>query len=203
MSKQLVIIGAGGHGRVVADIAMLNGYDDIVFLDDVPHSSVIGPVKDYHKYSSAAFIVAIGNNGIRKYIQEQLVASHLALISLIHPHSVIASNVRIGYGSVVMAGAVINPGSVIGNGVIINTCSSVDHDCVIADYAHISVGSHIAGNVSVGKETMIGAGATVINNISICDHCLIGAGAVVVKDLSFPDTYVGVPAKRHPQHMKR
>lgn len=197
MRNRLVIIGAGGHGRVVANIAMLNGYDDIVFLDDSPSVSVAGPVKDFNKYLSADFVVAIGNNKIRKDIQQQLELEHANFVSLIHPRAVVSSDIKIGSGSVVMAGAVINPGAIIGNGVIINTCSSVDHDCMIADFVHISVGTHIAGNVSIGAETMVGAGATVINNVSVCENCLIGAGAVVVKDISCPDTYVGVPAKRH------
>lgn len=196
MSSQLVIIGAGGHGRVIADIAILNGYDDIVFLDDSPSVSTAGPVKEFSKHLSADFIVAIGSNSIRKNIQKQLENAHAKVVSLIHPQAVVASDVIIGNGSVVMAGSVINPGVIIGNGVIINTCSSVDHDCIIADYVHISVGSHIAGSVSIGDETVVGAGATVINNISICKNCLIGAGAVVVKDIPFPDTYVGIPAKR-------
>ena len=95
-----------------------------------------------------------------------------------------------------MAGAVINPGVRIGKGCIINTCSSMDHDCVVGDYVHIAVGSHLCGTVSVGDGTWIGAGATVSNNVSICSDCMIGAGAVVIKDIKESGTYVGVPAKR-------
>ena len=95
-----------------------------------------------------------------------------------------------------MAGAVINPGAQIGIGCIINTSSSVDHDCVVEDYVHISVGAHLSGTVRVGKGTWIGAGAIVSNNINICGGCMIGAGAVVIKDIAEPGTYVGVPAKK-------
>ena len=95
-----------------------------------------------------------------------------------------------------MAGAVINPGTRLGKGCIINTCSSVDHDCVVSDYAHIAVGAHLCGTVAIGEGTWIGAGATVVNNVSICSDCMIGAGTVVIKNIEISGTYIGVPAKR-------
>ena len=200
--NRLIIIGAGGHGRVVADIARLNGYNDIRFLDDSDISvsggyHVVGKVDEYVKYTdNSDFIVAIGNNKVRRNILETVQKNGANIVTLIHPAAVIAENVNIGKGSVVMSGAVVNCGTVIGVGVIINTCSSVDHDCIVEDYVHISVGSHLAGTVKIGECTMIGAGATVINNISICENCVIGAGAVVVKNIKEKGTYVGVPAKK-------
>ncbi len=95
-----------------------------------------------------------------------------------------------------MAGAVINHGTSIEYGCIINTGATVDHDNIITDYVHVSVGSHLAGTVSVGTGTWIGAGAIVSNNISVWENCMVGAGAVVVDNLIEPDTYVGVPARR-------
>ena len=115
---------------------------------------------------------------------------------LIHPNAIIAEDVKIGAGTIVMAGAVVNPGAIIGKGAIINTCSSVDHDCTIFDYVHISVGSHLSGTVNVGEGTWIGAGATVSNNVNICGKCMVGAGAVVIKDINEEGTYVGVPARK-------
>ena len=196
--KQLVIIGAGGHGRVAQDIAN-NTYSKIVFLDDsdVRHESIelVGKTKDYVRYiSDSDFFVAIGNNAVRKKIFCMLKDAGANIVSLIHSDAVVSNSVNIGAGSVVMAGAVINANANIGEGCIINTCSSVDHDCIIGDFCHISVGSHLAGTVKVGSRTFIGAGATVINNIDICDDCMIGAGAVVVKDIEKRGTYVGVPA---------
>jgi acetyltransferase-like isoleucine patch superfamily enzyme len=94
-----------------------------------------------------------------------------------------------------MAGVVINSGSVIGEGCIVNTCGSVDHDCKVDDYVHVSVDAHFCGTVTVGESTWIGAGATISNNITICGSCTIGAGAVVVKDIEEEGTYVGVPAR--------
>ena len=200
--RDLMIIGAGGHGRVIADIALaLNKYSNICFLDDGAHNdssvNVVGKVSDYKLYiDNCDFVVAIGNNSVRKRIQSELLSNGAVVATLIHPAAVIGSGVSVGRGTVVMAGAVINANTKIGEGVIINTSSSVDHDCVINDYCHISVGSHLAGTVHVGNKTMIGAGATVINNITICEECLIGAGAVVVRDIAIKGTYVGVPTRR-------
>lgn len=200
--NKLIIIGAGGHGKVIADIAEKNGYIDIVFLDDNPNirtcgtHKVIGPSKTAIQYKDADFIIAIGNAKIRKKIQTQLLGNKLHIVSLIHPNAIISDSATIGTGSVVMAGAVINPDVNIGQGCIINTCSSIDHDCTISDYVHISVGSRLCGTVSIGEETCIGAGATVINNVSICSDCMIGAGAVVVKNIDSAGTHIGIPTRK-------
>ena len=200
--NNLVIVGASGHGKVIADIAEKVGYTDIVFLDDNPkvescgNYKVVGGCKSAQSYKNADFIVAIGNSKIRRKIQSELIEMGLNIVSLVHPSAVIASNVKIGVGTVVMAGAVINPCSVIGQGAIINTCASVDHDCRIGDYVHVSVGAHVAGMVIIGDNTWVGAGATVSNNIEITNECMIGAGAVVIADITEHGTYVGVPAKK-------
>ena len=195
---KLTIIGASGHGKVVADVAVHCGYDQIEFLDDDEALKQCGrwPVVD--RCVAAAKIehdifVAIGNSDIRKRLIEQYPDKHF--VTLIHPEAVIADGVQFGQGTVVMAGVVINPDTTIGDGCIINTSSSVDHDCVIGGYSHVSVGAHLSGTVHVGESTWIGAGATVSNNINICSNCIIGAGAVVIKDISEPGTYVGVPAR--------
>ena len=200
--KELVIVGASGHGKVVADIANNLGYTNIVFLDDNEKVKVcgdyfvIGSSKEASKYNSANFFVAIGNSKIREKIQLEIKSKGLNVISLIHPSAVIAPNVKIGVGTVVMAGAVINPHVKIGEGCIINTCASVDHDSVVGDFSHVSVGAHVAGTVNIGARTWIGAGATVSNNIDIVSDCMVGAGAVVVRDLLEKDTYIGIPAKK-------
>ena len=197
--KKLAIIGASGHGKVVADIARRNGYKEIVFLDDNDSIHECGGYPVIGKSTEAGtidadVIIGIGNAGVRKQIQESLPDEKL--VTLIHPDAVVAEDVVIGKGTVVMAGAVINPGVRIGKGCIINTCSSVDHDCEVGDYVHIAVGSHLCGTVSVGSGTWIGAGATVSNNTSICTDCMIGAGAVIVNDIRESGTYVGVPARK-------
>lgn len=202
MSKRLVIIGASGHGKVIADIAVKNGYKEIVFLDDdkavktCGEYSVVGASDDVMRYFDCDFVVGIGNAEIRKRIQEELIDKGLHVVTLIHPKAVVARDVSLGVGTVVMAGAIINPGSTVGNGCIINTSASVDHDNTISDYVHVSIGSHLAGTVNIGTCTWIGAGAIVNNNVSICENCMVGAGAVVVKNITEPDTYIGVPARK-------
>lgn len=195
--NKIVIIGAGGHGRVVADIARACGYQEILFLDDADTPLTNGKVADFIKYKEeASFIVAIGNSKIREMIQNQLTENKCQIAILIHPDAVIGSDVSIGIGTVVMAGTVINTGTRIGDGVIINTSSSVDHDDVIGDYCHVSVGAHLAGTVQVEEHTWIGVGAVISNNLIISKKCMIGAGAVVVKDIKESGTYVGVPARK-------
>lgn len=197
--RRLAIIGASGHGKVVADIARRNGYKEIVFLDDDDNIHECGgyPVigKSFEAGTiDADVIIGIGNAGVRNQMQESITDEKL--VTLIHPDAVIAEDVVMGAGTVVMAGAVINPGTHIGKGCIINTCSSVDHDCTVGDFVHVAVGSHLCGTVNVGDGTWIGAGATVSNNVFICPDCMIGAGAVVIKEIKESGTYVGVPAKR-------
>lgn len=195
--KKLVIIGASGHGKVIADIAVKNGYEQIVFLDDDDTITecagfpVVGK-KCIAESLDGDKIVAIGNAKIREQIQKNLVN----VVTLIHPNAVISRRVKIGRGSVVMAGVVINSDVFIGDGCIINTGSTVDHDCIIGDFSHVSVGAHVAGAVKIGTKTWIGAGAIVSNNVDICDNCMIGAGAVVVKNIELAGTYVGVPARK-------
>ena len=200
MDKKIVIIGAGGHGRVVADIAKLNKYTDILFLDDNCENkgcTVAGKVSDYIEYiRDYDFIVGIGDNKTRQTIMQKLINSNAKVVTLIHPKAVVCKDVKIGIGSVIMAGVVINTNVVIGNGVIINTSASVDHDCIIGNYVHISVGANIAGTVNIGNEVFVGAGATIINNLSIVGGCIIGAGAVVVEQIKDRGTYIGIPSKR-------
>lgn len=195
--NKIVIIGAGGHGRVVADIARACGYKEIIFLDDADRILAVGKVSDFIKYKDeASFVVAIGNSTIREKIQNQLLENGCQMATLKHPSSVIGSNVSFGIGTVVMPGAVINNGSRIGDGVILNTACSVDHDNVIGDYCHVSVGAHLAGTVLVEEHTWIGAGVIVSNNVNVCSECMIGAGAVVVKNIEERGTYVGVPVRK-------
>ena len=198
--NRLIIIGASGHGKVVADIAALNGYKDIVFLDNDSNIKncagypVLGPDTMTANLDGDVFI-AVGNAETRKRLMKRDEARYFPV--LIHPSAVIAEGVVIDVGSVIMAGAVINPGARIGKGCIINTSSSVDHDCVVEDFCHVSVGSHLSGTVTVGECTWIGTGAIVSNNVNICGNCMIGAGTVVIKDINEPGTYIGVPARKN------
>ena len=197
--RQLIIIGASGHGKVVADCAAKNGYENIIFLDDDKNVTHCGKYKVVGRSKEAArmsgdVIVAIGTANFRRKIQTSIAENRLS--TLIHPEAVIGDDVEIGVGSIVMAGVVINSGSRIGKGVIVNTSSSIDHDCMIGDFVHVAVGAHLAGSVLVDDNSWIGAGAIINNNLHVCSSCMIGAGAVVVKNIEEEGTYVGVPAKR-------
>ncbi len=204
MKNKLIIIGASGHGKVVADIAIkMNKWQSITFLDDDESIKasigleVIGKTADAFTYKEEAdFFVAVGSNTTREKIQEKLIEQGLNVVSLVHPSAVIGTDVEMGIGTAVMAGVVINSSTRIGNGCIINTSSSVDHENVIEDYVHISPGVNMAGTVKVGKGTWLGIGSVVSNNVNVCSGCKVGAGAVVVKDITEPGTYVGVPVRR-------
>ena len=190
--KNVVIIGAGGHGKVVADIVRANGDIFVGFLDDAPKSGVIGRVSEVNKYPDAEIIIAIGNADVRKRLSNMNVKWYTA----IHPTAVISPSAEIGVGTVVMPNSVINAGAIVGKHCIVNTGAIVEHDNVLGDYVHVSVGAKLGGTVKVGDSTWIGIGATVSNNISICGGCMIGAGAVVVRDINASGTYIGVPAHR-------
>ena len=191
--KKVVIIGAGGHGKVVADIINAAGDKVVGFLDDKDGAGALGRISDYTKYSDCLFIVAIGNAEIRERITKEL---DVNWYTAIHPSAVISPSAKIGEGTAIMANAVINACSVVGKHCIINTGAIVEHNNEIGDYAHISVGAKLGGTVRIGKSTWIGMGATIINNSSICDSCMIGAGAVVIKDIEVSGTYIGVPIRK-------
>lgn len=203
MAKNVIILGAGGHAKVIADIVEKSGDNLIGFLDDDVNNinkvifkdkRVIGQIKDCINYKNVVFIIGIGNNKIRKEISEKY---NLNWYTAIHPNAIIASDVKIEKGTTIMAGVIINTGTKIGKHCIINTKSSIDHDNIIEDFIHISPGATLAGNVNIKKLTWICAGSTIINNITIDKNNIIGAGAVVINNVLEEDgTYVGVPARR-------
>lgn len=199
MHNRLVILGAGGHGKVIADIALKNGYREIIFLDDNLRGAcmgipILGATWEAERFDDGMtdFIVAIGDNLMRERIAQR---HRVNWVTLVHPSAQLGADVQLGCGCVVMAGGIVNSGSTIGDFCIINTAASVDHDCVVGEFSHISVGSHLAGTVSIGRHNWIGIGAVVSNNIHITDDCIIGAGAVVVSDVKQAGIYKGVPAR--------
>jgi len=197
--EKVIIIGAGDHAKVIADIIIKSGDNLLGFIDDKSGKMllgypVLGKTEDIYKFErDAKFIIGIGNNYTRKQVAEKY---NLTWHTAIHPSAVIAIDVSIGEGTVVMANAVINVSAKIGRQCIINSGAVVEHDNNIADYAHISPNAAVAGTVSIGELTQVGVGAAVRQNISICAECVIGAGAVVVKDITEKGTYVGVPARK-------
>ena len=207
-STPLVIWGASGHARVVADIVRLRGNFNIVgFIDSMNPdrkgsvfygATVLGgqeQLKSLRCENVRHFFIGIGDCRTRLDLAAISKQFGFELVTLVHPSATLAQDVALGLGTVIMAGAVINPGSSIGDNVIINTSASVDHDCFVENGAHIGPGAHLGGDVSVGEGSWVGIGAIIKDKIRIGQGAVIGAGAVVLKDI--PDRMVafGVPAR--------
>lgn len=204
----VIIVGAGGHGRVVLDILRrYPGIKPVGFVDDdrnshhtlIDGSPVLGDVGSLpalipvHEVDGA--IIAVGNNRVRAELFERLKGLGLRLEKAIHPDALIARDVEIGEGTVIASGAIISTGTRVGNNVIINTGVIIDHDNVIEDHTHISPGATLAGKVTVKKYTHVGLGVTVIQDIAIGENATVGAGAVVLADVPDNALAVGVPAR--------
>jgi acetyltransferase EpsM len=207
-SIPLVIWGASGHARVVADIVRLSGYFHIVgFLDSIDPgrkgtefsgATILGGQEQLELLRRADIrhvVLGIGDCRARISLAGIVRQAGFELATAIHPNATIAEDVQLGVGTVIMAGAVVNPGSRVGENVIVNTSSSVDHDCVIEDGVHVGPGAHLGGGVSVGEGTWVGIGAIIKDKVKIGRDSIIGAGAVVLQDI--PDGVVafGIPAK--------
>lgn len=202
--KRLAILGASGHGKVVADTAGCCGWLTIEFFDDAwptRQSNGAWPVagdtaallERLERFDGV--IVAIGNNRIRHQKLRELQAAGARLCSLVHPAATVSRYAQLADGSVVFAGAVVNADARIGLGGILNTGCSVDHDCLLGDAVHISPGARLAGGVQVGDLSWVGIGASVRQLVRIGSAALVGAGAAVVADVADGLTVVGVPAR--------
>ena len=207
MLTKIVIWGAAGHAKVVADILRQTEFDVVGFLDDTNpdrrgesfcEATVLGDANQLQKiYESGVrkAIVAFGDNMRRLAVGELLEERGFELITAIHPSAVIAPDALVGPGSMVAAGAVVGPGAVIGRCAILNTAGTVDHDCTIVDGAHIGPGAHIAGHVQVGRCAWIGIGGTIIDRRRVGARSIVGAGAVVIEDVPERVLAAGVPAR--------
>ena len=202
--NKVLIIGVGGHGRVVADTLEALAAPEIAFLDDcypeieeVGSWRVIGNTEGLEKWQSryGDIIVAIGDNGTRLRFVRELSAIESRLPVVIHPRAYVSSNAELGAGTVVCAGAVVQPGATLGRGCIINTGATVDHDCVLGDGVHISPGVNLGGGVKIGDCTWIGIGASVREYKRIGSNVLVGVGAAVISDVVDGAVVTGVPAK--------
>jgi len=192
--KALSVIGAGGHGKVVAEIAIANGWDTILFYDRAyPKKQICGAWKVIGTTpETRPNFCAVGKNVTRQKIFEEYDMSDSPV--LCHPASIVSGSAFVGAGSVLMAGAILNAGAHLGRGVIINTCASVDHDCHLADFVHVSPGARLAGDVNVGPRSWIGLNAAICEGVEIGQDAVIGAGAVVIKDVPDGARVVGNPA---------
>jgi acetyltransferase EpsM len=205
LENQLVIIGAGGHAKVVLDVALAVNLTVLGFLDDHatvapdPRYRLLGALKVLEDLMSwhpgCQVFIAIGDNRIRRQLGHDLLNGRRVTPALVHPFGCVSPSAQFGSGTVLMPGVVVNAGTRVGRHAILNTCSSVDHDCSIGDYAHISPGAHLAGTVTVGEGCHIGTGASVLPGVKVGDWAVIGAGAVVTTDIPPRSVAVGVPAR--------
>ncbi len=204
---QTVILGAGGHGRVILDIlTAAGGHQVIGFLDSDPSLAgrridglpVLGDAGLLPKLKQNGLngaIVAIGDNGVRRAFVRTIEAHDIPLINAVHPSAQIATTARLGRNVVVAAGCCVCAHAQIGDSVILNTGCIIDHECMIGTAAHICPGARLAGHVTVESGAFIGIGATIIQNVRIGFESMIGAGAVVLQDVAPMSTVVGVPAR--------
>ncbi|MFH1748576.1 MAG: acetyltransferase [Planctomycetota bacterium] len=207
--SRTLILGAGGHGRVVLDILLQAGQNEVVgFLDNNPaiHGRRIDGIPVYGSIDGLdhfraecdieGVVIAIGDNGTRRSIARQVEAAGIQLFNAIHPSATLAFNTNIGRNVVIAAGAVVCAHCQIGNSVILNTGCIIDYQTMIGEGSHICPGVRIAGRVKVEAGAFIGVGATIIPNITLGCESIVGAGAVVIEDVPPLGTVVGVPARQ-------
>lgn len=205
MMKDMIVIGAGGHAKVVIEAIRAGGLGELRgLIDPAPVAqNVLGvpvlggdemlPVLKAQDISVA--VVALGNNAVRQRIGAKLRAMGFALPAIVHPTALISPSARLGEGVVVMARAVVGTETTVGDLAIINTSASIDHDNVIAAAAHVGPGCALAGNVTVGERTLVGVGSAVRPGVTIGDDVVVGAGSAVVSDVPARVTIGGAPAR--------
>lgn len=203
--NSLLILGAGGHGKVVADAALATGeWREIAFLDDrvatiglVLDLSVIGEIDALTSFTArfSHAVVAVGDARRRLQLIDDLARNGYAVPVIVHPRATISAFAKLASGTVVMAGAVVNPDVAIGSGVIINTGACVDHDCRLGNGVHICTAASLAGNVAVHDRSWIGIGACVKQGVTIGHDVMVGAGATVTEDVPDGLRVVGTPAR--------
>ena len=199
-TRRFIVVGAGGHAKVVISSITAGGDSVIGVLDDDPTQlgrtvlgmKVIGAVDAALVPADAVVVLAIGSNRARQTIAQRLKVRYA---SVVHPSAVVHPSVTIGEGTVVFAGAVIQPDTVVGAHTIVNTSASIDHDNRIGAFAHIAPGTHLSGTVTVGDGVLIGIGSAVIPGMTIGEWAIVGAGSAVVANVPQGATVAGRPAK--------
>jgi sugar O-acyltransferase (sialic acid O-acetyltransferase NeuD family) len=202
----LVICGAGGHAKVVADIARSLGWIVEGFVDELRPErageefcgAMILESNSLRAGGETAIAIGIGDCAVRLQRARAFLDRGSTAPVLVHPGAVVSSSAVLGPASQVVAGAVINPDARLGTAVIVNTGATVDHDCVIGDGVHLAPGVHLGGNVTVGEGTFIGIGSVAKPGVRIGRRCIIGAGSVIISDIADGVTAYGTPARARP-----
>lgn len=210
MNKPVIVLGAGGHAKVLIQTLLLNDINIIGILDHkdiemgrkVMGISIIGTDDSVLRYSTQDILLVNGLGSVKSMVAREKLFAEMKrqgymFTAVIHPSAIIASDVTFGEGVQIMAGAIVQPGCYVGDNSLINTRVAVDHDCHIGDHVHIAPGATLSGGVSVGSETHIGTGATIIQGIGIGRQCLVAAGSVVIHDVPDGQIVMGVPARSH------
>ncbi len=191
--KSIYIYGASGHGLVVADIAKICGYNDIIFIDDGEND--YPNFDDIKKKNYIPIALGIGSNFIREKLLKKVLYNDFKVVTLIHPSAIVSSSVTIDIGTVIMPNVIINSMSKIGKGCILNSGAIIEHENIIEDFVHISPNVALAGNVKIEQFTHIGIGTSIIQGITIGKDCTIGAGSIVVKNITNNKKAYGNPCK--------
>ena len=203
--SRILIVGAGGQGKIVADILLSAETRDaatpIGFLDDDPSAAgafglpVLGSIAHHSAVPHDAIVVAIGDNRRREDVSLALMREGERVVTARHLHTSVAREVEVGDGSMLSAGSIITPCARLGRGVILNTNASVDHDSSLGAFAHVSAGATVGARVTIGDRTLIGVGAAVMSGRRVGSDVVVGAGAVVVHDVPDGVVVMGVPAR--------
>lgn len=204
MARRLLILGAGGHGRAVADLATACGWTVAGFTDRPgADTKVLGGDDDLpalaHSMAIDAGVIGVGNSALQRRAElfDRLRESGLAIPTLVHARATLSSTARVGAGTVVFPGAVLGAGATVADNVVIYSGAVVEHECRIADHAYISPGAILSGMVVLEVGAFIGSGAVIVPGVTVGKHAVVGAGAVVVADVHAGETVVGVPARPH------
>jgi sugar O-acyltransferase (sialic acid O-acetyltransferase NeuD family) len=208
MKSPVVIIGSGGHAKVLIDSLKLQGVIILGFTDFhskcnndvILEIAYIGEDQKIHEFDPKQIhlvngLGSIGDNSNRRHIYQQFLERGYTFANVVHPASIISSNVVVEQGCQIMAGAIVQPGCRIGQNSIVNTKVSIDHDCYIGDHVHLAPGVTLSGGITVGDNVHVGTGAVIIQGIKIGNNAVIGAGAVVLRDVREGATVFGVPAR--------
>jgi sugar O-acyltransferase (sialic acid O-acetyltransferase NeuD family) len=202
----LLVFGSGGHGKVVADVALLAGYQVVGFIDDrqtrhgseiweIPIISFETAMRQQRRWRGVCVALGVGDNSARERCARRILEAGLPIATLVHPRASLARTATLGEGTVVMAGASINPDASLGPGCIVNTGAVVEHDCRLGAYVHLSPNAALGGAVEIGDRSHLGLGAVALPGVRIGADVRVGAGAAVIRNLPDGATAVGVPAR--------